>query len=47
MKLKNEVAKDAGDKSRNQLDAYDLFRLNLILNPNGYEASGYYGRGVE
>lgn len=45
MGLKNDEAKDSGEKSREQLDTYELFRLNLILNPNGYEESGFYGRG--
>ena len=47
MGLKNEEAKDSSNELKEQLDTYDLFRLNLILNPNGYEESGFYGRGEE
>ena len=47
MVLKSEEAKDSSDQLKEQLDTYDLFRLNLILNPNGYEEPGFYGRGEE
>ena len=45
MELENEKAKDYSNQEKEQLDTYDLFRLNLILNPNGYEEPGFYGRG--
>ena len=44
MVLKSEKAKDSSNQLKEQLETYDLFRLNLILNPNGYEESGFYGR---
>ena len=47
MALQNEVGKDSSNQLKEQLDTYDLFRLNLILNPNGYEEPGFYGRGEE
>ena len=45
MVLKSEEAKDSSDQLKEQLDTYDLFRLNLIINPNGYEEPGFNGRG--
>ena len=45
MVYKSEEAKDSSHQLKEQLDTYDLFRLNLILNPNGYEEPGFYGRG--
>ena len=45
MALKSEEAKDSSNQLKEQLNTYDLFRLNLILNPNGYEEPGFYGRG--
>ena len=45
MALKSEEAKDSSNQLKEQLSTYDLFRLNLILNPNGYEEPGFYGRG--
>ena len=34
-KLYKEEAKDPNDQEKEQLDTYDLFRLNLILKPDG------------
>ena len=45
MALKSEEAKDSSNQLKEQLNTYDLFRLNLILNPYGYEEPGFYGRG--
>ena len=36
MALKNEEDKDSSNQLKEQLDAYDLFRLNLILRPDGF-----------
>ena len=35
MALKSEEEKDSGNQQKEQLDTYDLFRLNLILKPEG------------
>ena len=38
-KLHKEEAKDPNDQEKEQLDTYDLFRLNLILKPDGSRES--------
>lgn len=39
MKLNKEEAKDPNDQEKEQLDTYDLFRLNLILKVDGSRES--------